>query len=382
MLAAEKGDLNFRADLDGLHGEYSDIVTCINEAMDSVIAPIEEISGVIGEISEGDLSVKVDKEYQGSINILKDNVNRTIDTLNDVIKNVSDYTESIASGNIDLEELPAYNGDFNKISISLNAIVNSLNGVLIKMKLSSEQIAAGSSQLAEGSQNLSVGASEQASSIEELTASMSEIASQTENSAQRSAKAGELADITKTEADSGTGKMKEMLKAMSEINESSQSINNIIKTIDDIAFQTNILALNAAIEAARAGQYGKGFAVVADEVRSLAAKSSKAAKDTGELIETSNARIKQGSEIVNEVALSLQKMRESIDKSDELVSGIVTASNEQAMGISQINKGIEVVSNVIQTNAATSEETSAFSEKLSSEAELLKEMVSRFKFKN
>jgi chemotaxis methyl-accepting protein methylase len=222
---------------------------------------------------------------------------------------------------------------------------------------------------------------EQASSIEELTASLEEISSQTKLNADNAGTANRLADEARTDAAQGNVHMKEMLKAMEEINESSSNISKIIKVIDDIAFQTNILALNAAVEAARAGQHGKGFAVVAEEVRNLAARSADAAKETTDLIEGSIKKTEDGTKIANDTANALAKIVDEVEKVAALVNDIANASNEQAAGINQINQGIMQVSDVVQNNSATSEESAAASEELSGHANLLKEMVGKYKLK-
>ena len=230
-------------------------------------------------------------------------------------------------------------------------------------------------------QALSQGSTEQASSIEEITSSMTEVAAQTKENATNANQANELAIVAKDNAVSGNQQMQEMLKAMAEINDSSANISKIIKVIDEIAFQTNILALNAAVEAARAGQHGKGFAVVAEEVRNLAARSANAAKETTAMIEGSIKKVDMGTKIANETAQALNKIVGDVTKATQLVGGIAAASNEQASGISQVNLAIEQVAQVVQTNSATAEESAAASEELSGQAEILKQIVSKFKLK-
>jgi methyl-accepting chemotaxis protein len=225
---------------------------------------------------------------------------------------------------------------------------------------------------------LSQGAAAQASSVQELTATLTEVSAKTNESAANAEKANALAQNAKTNAIVGNDQMKEMLGAMDEINESSSSINKIIKVIDDIAFQTNILALNAAVEAARAGQHGKGFAVVAEEVRNLAAKSANAAKETTDMIEGSMRKVEAGTKIANNTAAALGQIVEQVEKAANLVQAISISSNEQAAAIQQINQSIALVSQVVQTNAATAEESAAASEELSAQAAQLKEAVNAF----
>ncbi|SNS05018.1 methyl-accepting chemotaxis sensory transducer [Anaerovirgula multivorans] len=289
--------------------------------------------------------------------------------------------DDIAEGNLDVDIDIDSKDEVGMLAKSFAMMADNLNEIMSNMSLAAEQVASGSKQVSDSSIDLSQGATEQASSIEELTASLEEISSQTKLNAQNANQANELAENAKLNAVQGDAQMKGMLKAMEEINESSANISKIIKVIDEIAFQTNILALNAAVEAARAGQHGKGFAVVAEEVRNLAERSANAAKETTDMIEGSIKKTEDGTKIAEETAEALNKIVNGIEKVANLVDDIAIASNEQATGIGQINEGIMQVSEVVQTNSATSEESAAASEELSGQAELLKEMVSRFKLK-
>ncbi|UYO61577.1 methyl-accepting chemotaxis protein [Acetobacterium wieringae] len=297
------------------------------------------------------------------------------------LRRMVDAAEEIAGGNLDVDVKIDSRDEVGELGSAFVKMTDHINEIMTNIDSAAEQVAAGSKQIADSSMGLSQGATEQASSIEELTASIEEISAQTRLNADSAGEANALAELTRTNAVEGNNEMKRMLKSMEEINESSTNISKIIKVIDEIAFQTNILALNAAVEAARARQHGKGFAVVAEEVRNLAARSADAAKETTLMIEGSIKKVDDGTKIATTTAAALNQIVDDVAKVSGIVENIAIASNEQAIGISQINQGIMQVSEVVQMNSATSEESAAASEELSSQAELLREQAARFTLK-
>ena len=292
---------------------------------------------------------------------------------------LSESADRIADGDLATEVVTSTGDELGDAAASFEIMRQRVRDVLLEINHGADQVAAGAQNVSDASVALSQGASEQAASVEQLSASISEIASQTASNAQNAEKANELTVGTRSRAEMGNQEMQEMLAAMEEINASSVNISKIIKVIDEIAFQTNILALNAAVEAARAGQHGKGFAVVAEEVRNLAARSAKAAKETTDIIEKSIDTVNAGTELARGTAEALRSIQESIDQITGLVGGIADASQKQSSALQMLNQGVLQVSNVVQTNSSTAEESAAASVELSAQADLLQEAVRRFK---
>ena len=377
--AAINGELQIRGKAENFNGAYRDIIAGMNKTLDAVIDPVKEASSVLGELEKGNLQVSMNGNYKGEHAMIKDALNKTIHNLKTYIGEITYVLTEMSEGNLDITIDSDYKGDFVSIKNSLNHILQVFNEILINMGTAAYQVSAGSKQIADTSQLLSQTATEQASAVEELTATMNVIAERTKMNAVNAKEASELAMTVKDDAVDGNAQMKEMLKSMDDIASASTNISKIIKVIDDIAFQTNILALNAAVEAARAGQHGKGFAVVADEVRNLAGRSAQAAKETTGLIEGTVQKTQNGMNIAKDTAEALMKIVGGVTKATEIIGEIANASNEQATGISQINTGFAQISQVVQTNSATSEESAASSQELSSQADTLNELVSKFK---
>ena len=347
----------------------------------SLTRPIIELEGAMQKLSKGDLKATVTYSSRDELGSLADSLRTVMNTLSAYVNDISGKLGMIAGGNLNTEMEMEYAGDFAPIRASGNQIIDSLNNTLGQINQSAEQVASGSEQVSSGAQALSQGATEQASSVEELAATINELSGQVTNTASNARDVNNLIDSTRDAIDGCNQQMGDMMHAMERINTSSSEIGKIIKTIEDIAFQTNILALNAAVEAARAGAAGKGFAVVADEVRNLASKSAEAAKNTTTLIEGSLKAVEEGNEFSNATQQSLLQVVQHTEQVAEAMDKITKASDDQAEAIKQVTVGIDQISAVVQTNSATAEQSAAASQELSSQANVLKGLVGQFSLK-
>jgi len=342
----------------------------------TAMTPLKKsINYVLGVVKTGKLSKTDLPDAKDEIYTLTSAINNMIDSLNDK----ASLATSIAEG--DLTNQVTLASPEDTLGNALLNMTKKLNKVISGINTTASEVSSQSKQVSESSSALSDGASKSAASLEEITSSMTEFESQTRVNAENAAQANQLSSTAQNAAETGNTEMKSMIAAMEDISDSSKQIAKIIKVIDDIAFQTNLLALNAAVEAARAGIHGKGFAVVAEEVRSLAGRSAKAAKETEELIEASTKKVSNGMSIASNTGEALDQIVNQVIKVTDLIGDIASASNEQAMGITQVSQGLQEIDNVTQQNTASSEEIASSATTMSTQAIELQSAIALFKLR-
>lgn len=352
----------------------------ISKFVKRIIVPLNAINGKILDMEQGKLSGDAIEVHTGDeLETLADAVNSMTAYTNTIIKDIEAVSAKLAAEDLTAEPAADYIGDYAPIKSALYSIINSTSDVIRQIGASSKLVSDGSSKMSDNSTTLSQAATEQAATVEELNASIVEISSNISANADSAGKAKVLADDCMKIVNEGNVKMTDMLHAMEEINETSSQIANIIKTIEDISFQTNILSLNASIEAARAGEAGKGFAVVAGEVGQLAGKTAEAAKNTTALIKTSLTAVENGTVMANETAKMLSKIVSETDDTAKVIDKIAAASQEQADSVKQILVGMDQISTSVQMTSGSSAECAASAEELSGQAKVLLDLVQRFK---
>lgn len=358
------------------------LISLIFYVLRSVIGPIIMITNKSKLLQEGQLELNLSYDAKDELGDLASTIQQSMHLIHSYVKDINHILGQISEGNFDVHTATDYIGDFESIQASVESFTSTLSATMAQITQAEHRISENAEQLSSSSQSLAQGATEQASSVEELYATLDEVSKSAKNNVEMATGAQERARQTGEQVSANGRQMDQMVSAMADISNTSQQIGQIISTIENIAFQTNILALNAAVEAARAGTAGKGFAVVAGEVRSLAAQSDQAAKATKELIDNCVKAAKRGSTIVGDASDSLKKTLELVTLSNSDIGSIADAVENEAKSIMQVTEGIGQISSVVQTNSASSEEAAAVSTELFNQARLLQEQIRKFRLKN
>lgn len=344
----------------------------------SITEPIKAIQKTATEIAEGNLNTVLDYKARNELGELSDNLRQTVASLKEYVLEVEKGLTALGKGNLSYKIKIRFKGDFVTLGNAMDEITYLLRNAMQQISNSAEQVSGGAEQVSNGSQLLAQGASEQAGSIEQLATNINDISERVKYNADKAIQSSELAERVGKTIENSNMQMKVLLAAINQSQSNSREITGIVKEIEDIAFQTNILALNASVEAARAGDAGKGFSVVANEVRRLASKATEASKLTADLVQKNTDTVEEGIRAVDSTADYLQKSVEGARTVVAMVNDISKTSVTQANAIAQIRSSIEQITDIVQGNSATSEESAAASEELSAQARILKSLVEQF----
>ncbi|MCR5403377.1 MAG: methyl-accepting chemotaxis protein [Butyrivibrio sp.] len=346
----------------------------------SILGPIEAISNAADDMSKGKLELTIETDSMDELGKLAKDLQGSTDVIKRIVLDIDESLERMSVGDFTRgshhENL--YIGDYETIKNALSDIAKNLSETLLEVRNSSSQVSQGASNMSQGATDLAEGATDQAAAVEELTASVNSITDQTRQLADVADRSKTMATSVRDNAEKAARKMHLVTDAMTRITEASAEIEQVTNSIEAIAKQTSLLALNASIEAARAGETGKGFAVVADQIGKLADQSSEAAKNTHQLIADTMDEINNGNSVVAETTEALDEMHHSVEEITEMIIETGDLASQQAQSMEEIDKGIEMISNVVQSNSATAQESSAVSIELSEQSESLNRLIGQF----